>query len=76
MQLDWEEDMIMETSKEWEFLKEQIKIAKSEGKRKLNSRIWNMYRFEYLRLIARKHGYELVLTKRTETDVNHFEVKL
>lgn len=66
----------METSKEWEFLKEQIKVAKAAGKRKLNSRIWNIYRFEYLRLIARKHGYELVLTKRTEDDVNHFEVKL
>lgn len=66
----------MKTSNEWEFLKEQIKIAKSEGKRKLNARIWNIYRFEYLRLIAREHGYELVLTKRTEDDVNHFEVKL
>ena len=66
----------MKTSKEWEFLQEQIRIAKADGERKLNFRIWNMYRFEYLRLIARKHGYELVLTKRTETDVNHFEVKL
>lgn len=66
----------METSKEWEFLKARIEVAKAAGATKIIGTIWNMYRFEYLQIIARKHGYEVEIVKRTATDVNHFEVKL
>jgi hypothetical protein len=66
----------MEKLKSYLFIENKIAEAKARGEKKLSLSIWNMYRYEYVRIMAERDGYEVSLKKRDNDDTHHFEVKL
>lgn len=66
----------MEKLKHYLFFENEIAKAKARGDKKVAFSIWNMYRYEYVKIMAARDGYELSLKKRDENDIHHFEVKL
>lgn len=68
----------METvsSPAYNYFKEKLLEAKANGAEVIRGKIWNMYRYEFLRRLAAKDGYTLVLKKREKDDTHIFEVIL
>lgn len=68
----------METvsSPSYDYFKEKLLEAKANGAEIIRGKIWNMYRYELLRVLAKKDGYTLILKKREKDDTHIFEVIL
>lgn len=68
--------MEYETPQFYIFFKNKVEEARANGAEVIKGTIWNMYRYEYLLLLAKKDGYNIVLKKRDVNDTHHFEMKL